>query len=87
MSSILSRTSRNRKALPSAMQAFAHAGEISAVRKGIKLFTSGLLFGLSSSSLFLAGELRGPKASPEGLASDWRAVGEDIKTATSRYGR
>ena len=68
-------------------RASAHTNEIPAVRKGIKLFTSGLLFGLSSGSLFLAGALRGPKASPGGLTSGWRAVGEYIKTATNRYGR
>jgi hypothetical protein len=65
-------------------RAIAFAGK-SAKTRG-KSFTSGLLFGLSAASLFLAGDLPKPKAPKEGIASDWRAVGGDLRTALARHG-
>jgi hypothetical protein len=52
-----------------------------------KSFTSGLLFGLSSASLFLSGDLPRPKAPKEGIGSDWRAIGKDIGNALRKHGR
>lgn len=54
---------------------------------GTKAFTSGLLLGLSSASLLFAGQMPFPKASKEGLESDWKSVGSDIATAIGKYGR
>jgi len=55
--------------------------------KAAKSFTSGLLFGLSSASLFLAGGLPRPKAPSAGMASDWQAIGKDMSGAMRKYGR
>lgn len=51
-----------------------------------KSFTSGLLYGLSAASLFLAGELPKPEAPKDGLAADWKAVGGDLQRALAKYG-
>ena len=56
-------------------------------RNGVKSFASGLLFGLSSASLLLAGEIRAPKAPKAGLAADWKAVGGDIANAMGKHVR
>jgi hypothetical protein len=68
-------------------RAFALAGKsVLANAKQGKSFTSGLLFGLSAASLFLGGELRGPKAPTDGIGSDWKAVGKDVRSAMRRHG-
>jgi hypothetical protein len=64
-------------------RAIALAGK-SAKSRG-KSFTSGLLYGLSAASLFLAGDLPKPKAPKEGLSSDWKAVGDDLRGALARH--
>jgi hypothetical protein len=51
-----------------------------------KSFASGLLFGLSAASLFLAGELPKPKAPKEGIGADWDAIGRDLRAAMDRHG-
>jgi hypothetical protein len=51
---------------------------------GVKRFTSGLLFGLSSASLFLSGGMRAPKTPADGLSADWKAVGADIAGALGK---
>lgn len=53
-------------------------------KKG-ELFTGGLLLGLGSASLFLAGTLPAPKVPPEGQNSDWEAVGRDMRSAIRGY--
>jgi len=55
--------------------------------KAAKSFTSGLLFGLSSASLLLAGSLPKPKAPSAGIASDWQAIGKDMTGAMRKHGR
>jgi hypothetical protein len=55
--------------------------------KAAKSFTSGLLFGLSSASLFLGGGLPRPKAPSAGISSDWQAIGKDMSSAMRKYGR
>lgn len=52
-----------------------------------KSFISGLLFGLSSASLFLAGELPRPRAPKDGIDSDWKAVGLDLSGALRQHDR
>jgi hypothetical protein len=55
-------------------------------KAGGRSFTSGLLFGLSSASLFLAGELPRPKAPKEGFASDWKAIGNGLRDTLNEHG-
>lgn len=62
----------------------SRASKMMASGNGVKSFTSGLLFGLSSASLLFAGELRAPKAPNDGIASDWKAVGGDIASAMGK---
>jgi hypothetical protein len=66
------------------VRTIALAGKASRSRK--KSFTSGLLFGLSAASLFLAGDLPKPRAPKDGIESDWDAVGRDLRGAMNRYG-
>jgi hypothetical protein len=47
---------------------------------------SGLLFGLSAASLLLANKLPRPKVPMEGLASDWDAIGGDLRNVLDRHG-
>jgi hypothetical protein len=61
----------------------AYAGKSPRSRK--RSFTSGLLFGVSAASLFLAGDLPRPKAPTEGFESDWNAVGRDLRGAMTRH--
>lgn len=42
-------------------------------------FMSGLLFGFSSASIALTNGISPPKATREGLASDWEAIGGDLR--------
>jgi hypothetical protein len=65
-------------------RALAIAGK--SVKAQGRTFTSGLLYGLSAASLFLAGELPAPKAPKDGLASDWKSVGGDLRSALKRHG-
>ncbi len=65
------------------VRAIALAGR--SARSPGKSFTSGLLFGLSAASLFLAGELPKPIAPKEGLDSDWSAIGGDLSDALNRH--
>jgi hypothetical protein len=53
----------------------------------VRSFMDGFGLGLGSAALLLAGELPRPRAPTSGLASDWRAIGRDIYTALSAYGR
>jgi hypothetical protein len=53
--------------------------------KSGRSFTSGLLFGLSAASLTLSNQLPRPKAPKEGLASDWEAIGGDLRTALRKH--
>jgi hypothetical protein len=55
--------------------------------RAAKSFTSGLLFGLSSASLLLAGGLPRPKAPSAGISSDWQAIGKDMTGAMRKHGR
>ena len=71
----------------SGKRAISSAGKAMASGNGLKRFVSGLLFGLSSASLLLAGEIRAPKAPKDGLASDWKAVGGDIANAMGKHVR
>jgi hypothetical protein len=66
------------------VRAIAIAGKSRKARG--KSFTSGLLLGLGSASLFLASELPRPRAPKEGFASDWKAIGDGIRDAFKRYG-
>jgi hypothetical protein len=50
-----------------------------------KTFASGLLYGLSAASLFLAGELPRPRRPTDGISSDWQAVGKDFARAFDKY--
>ena len=49
-------------------------------------YVSELLYGLSAASLFLSGDLSKPKMPKEGIASDWKAVGNDLADAMKRHG-
>lgn len=62
----------------------SRAGKPMASGNGVRSFTSGLLFGLSSVSLFFAGEIRPPKAPADGIASDWKSVGADMAAAMGK---
>jgi hypothetical protein len=53
---------------------------------GTRSFMSGLLFGLSSASLVFTHEISPPKAPREGLASDWQAIGGDLKSVMRKRG-
>jgi len=48
-------------------------------------FTSGLLFGLSAASLTLASRLPRPKMPKGDLASDWDAIGDDMRSALRKH--
>jgi hypothetical protein len=48
-------------------------------------FTSGLLLGLSGASLMLASILPRPQIPKEGVASDWKAIGGDLRNARRKH--
>ena len=66
------------------VRAIALAGK--SARSPGKSFTSGLLFGLSAASLFLAGGLPKPIAPKEGMEADWSAIGGDLSDALNQHG-
>lgn len=43
--------------------------------------------GLGSAGVFVSGAMPGPKVSHTSIATDWRAVGNDIRRATVAYGQ
>ena len=67
-------------------QSVEHASQADRVPRALRSFTSSFLFGLSAAGLFLAGRLPTPKAPPEGIRSDWEAIGRDLGSALRNRG-
>jgi hypothetical protein len=66
-----------------AIAARMHAPTANGVRRS---FASGLLMGLGSASLMIAGQIPRPAVSLGSLQDDWRAVSGDIRTAAKKHG-
>lgn len=67
-------------------KALVHASRMMFLGNARKGFVSGFLFGLSSAGLVLASAIPAPKAPREGMTSDWKAVGGDLKSAMGKRG-
>ena len=56
-------------------------------RHGISSHALSLIEGLSAASLFIAGALPAPKTVHTSIASDWQAIGNDLRQAATAYGK
>jgi len=50
-----------------------------------KGFAAGFMKGLAAGGMIMAGLMSGPKAPGTDMASDWDAIGGDVRTAIGKY--
>jgi hypothetical protein len=54
-------------------------------KRSAKGFAAGFIKGLTAGGIMMAGLMAGPKAPATDMASDWDAIGGDVRTAIGKY--
>ncbi len=63
------------------------AGVRAQVASAVHRFAKGITLGLSAPALLMFGGIQGPKAPSDGIAEDWKKIGNDIRNVAEKHAR